>query len=174
MPGCFGVRRLRLAARPITFSRLTSLPELVPLTPLATFALASLLMQPPRPFTRILSAATSGFSEPAEMVLRDRASLSGAWSTLANGVAGNPPPNVNFARTMLVLLALGPRGTGGHSIHVDSVQASGNDLVVHYTVTSPGRDCVSVQMLTSPVAVISIERNSGDVHFKRRSMVGTC
>ena len=141
---------------------------------LPTFVLAALMIQSPKPFTRVASAMVSGFSEAAEMVLRDQAAVSNAWSTLANGVAGNPSPHVDFARTILVLIALGPRSTGGHGIHADSVVASGNDVVVHYTVTTPGRDCMTTQMMTSPVDVISIDRIKGDVRFKRRNVIGKC
>src|SRR5437764_12715579 len=73
------------------------------------------------PFTRLLSAVTSGFTEPAELVLRDEAALANAWRTLNNGVPGNPAPTVDFSKKMVVLLALGQRNTGGYAVRFDSM-----------------------------------------------------
>jgi hypothetical protein len=71
------------------------------------------------PFTRLLSATTSGFSEPAELPLRDQTALAAAWRTIHNGVPGNEPPAVNFAQKMVIVLALGQRNTGGYAIRFD-------------------------------------------------------
>jgi hypothetical protein len=124
--------------------------------------------------TRLHSAVTSGFTEPAELVLRDRAALESAWRTLHDGIAGNPVPTVDLSTRMVVLVALGPRNTGGHAIHVDSVTADGSRATVHYTATSPGPACMTAQMLTSPVDAVSAPRADGPVRFERRNVVQQC
>lgn len=117
---------------------------------------------------------TSGYTEPAELVLRDAGGAVDAWNTMYSGVAGNPPPAVDFARDMIVVVALGQRSTGGFTIRVDSVSTSGGGATVHYTVTTPGPSCMTTQMMTSPVDVVRVPRVEGDVRFDRRVIVQDC
>ena len=138
------------------------------------FALTACVMQSSIPFARVKSALTSGYTEPAELVVRDQKSLNDAWSTLSNGVAGNPAPTINLTRTSIVIVALGTRNTGGYDIKTDAVETEGNNVIVHYTVTTPGPDCMTSQMQTSPVDVISFDRAKGDVRFKQHTVVGKC
>jgi hypothetical protein len=127
-----------------------------------------------QPLTRLLSVATSGFTEPAELVLRDRAALESAWRTLHDGLPGNPAPPLDLATRIAVLVALGPRNTGGYTVRVDSVTTDGSRATVHYTVTSPGPSCMTTQALTSPVDVVSVARIDGAVRFDRRDVVQQC
>ena len=124
--------------------------------------------------TRLLSMPTSGYAESAELVLRDAAAFAAAWRTLHQGIPGNPPPAIDFARRMVVLLALGQRNTGGHGIRFDAIVASGAGATVRYTVTSPGAGCMTTQAITSPVDVVSVPRVDGEIRFERRSVVQEC
>lgn len=124
--------------------------------------------------TRLHSAATSGFSEPAELVLRDRTALDDAWRTLHSSLPGNPAPTVDLSTKMVVLVALGTRNTGGHGVRVDSVMWDGSRTTVHYTATAPGSTCMTPQMITSPVDIVSVTRHDGPVRFERRNVVQPC
>ena len=125
-------------------------------------------------FTRMLTQHTSGFDEPTELVIRDRAALETAWARVFNQVQGNPAPAVDFSREMVILVALGARRSGGYDIHVDAVAGSGNGAVVRYTATSPGEGCMTTQALTSPVDVVRTPRITGTVRFDRREVVQRC
>src|SRR4029078_8211700 len=87
------------------------------------------------PFTRLLSATTSGFYEAAILVLRDETAFAGAWRTVHNGIAGNQPPAVNFAQKMVIMLALGQRNTGGFAIRFDSIKVEATGYYVRYQAT---------------------------------------
>ena len=126
------------------------------------------------PFTRLTSAITSGFTEPAELVVRDPAALATAWRTLHNGVPGNPAPTVDFAQKMVVLVALGQRNTGGYAIRFDSMTVEGGIPVMRYTVTSPGASCMTTQMVTSPVDVVVVRRVDGQAQFAAVKVVQDC
>jgi hypothetical protein len=126
------------------------------------------------PFTRVLSTVTSGFSVPVDVVIRDQAALDAAWHTLFLGVAGSPIPTVDFTQKMVVLLALGPRETGGYAIHFDSIGVQAGLPIVSYTVNTPGLNCVSVQFLTSPVDVVLVPRVDGQTRFDARTILQEC
>ena len=125
-------------------------------------------------FTRILAQNTSGYPEPAELVLRDRAAFETAWRTLFSGNQGTPLPAVDFTKSTLVLLALGEQRTGGHAVRFDRVTRQGGAAVVHYTVTQPGPGCMSTMMITSPVELVSVPRISGEVRFEKAVVVEPC
>jgi hypothetical protein len=125
-------------------------------------------------FSRVLTQNASGFDEPAELVIRDRAALESAWARAFNQVQGNPAPAVDFSRETVILVALGPRTSGGHAVRVDAVTRSGESAVVRYTATSPGPDCMSTQALTSPVEVVRTARIGGAVRFARHDAVQRC
>ncbi len=127
-----------------------------------------------QPYTRLLSATTSGFTESGEMVLRTNTELDAAWKTVHAGIPGNPPPAVDLTQNMVVVLALGQKRTGGYSVRFDSVTREGTGAVVHYTVTSPGPGCMTTQMITSPVDAVSIPRVDGTVRFEKSDIVEKC
>jgi hypothetical protein len=125
-------------------------------------------------FTRILTQRTSGFDEAAELVIRDRAALESAWARIFNQVQGNPAPAVDFGQETIILVALGGSSSGGHAVHVDSIDRSGSEVVVRYTATSPAPGCTTTQSLTSPVDAVRTRRIAGAVRFQRHDVVQPC
>jgi hypothetical protein len=125
-------------------------------------------------FTRLLAQNTSGYIEPAEVVIRDRAALESAWRVLHAGNQGAELPSVDFARSTLALIAVGERPTGGHALRVDRVTRQGNTAVVHYTMTRPGPSCMTTQAITAPVELISMPRVEGEVRFQQAVVVEPC
>ena len=125
-------------------------------------------------FARILTQNTSGFLEPTELVIRDANALRAAWTTLFEGIPGNPPPAVDFANETVIVLALGQRSSGGYTVRFDGVTRTGGAMLVRYTATSPGRECMTTQMLTSPVDVVRVPRLVATVRFERRDVTAAC
>ena len=126
------------------------------------------------PMTQLASAIVSGFSESAELTLRDNSALAEAWKSLHAGVPGNPAPAVDFGTQTVFLVALGQRNTGGYTVHIDRIVRTGDSTSVLYTVTSPGPGCMTSQMMSSPVVAVSTSRVTGAVRFERRDVVSAC
>lgn len=122
----------------------------------------------------LLTATTSGFTEGEELVIRNDSELATAWKTVHAGIPGNPAPSVDLSHNMVVLLALGQRRTGGYTVRFDSITREGTGAVVHYTVTSPGPGCMTTQMITSPVDVVSVPSVAGAVRFERSEVTDRC
>lgn len=129
---------------------------------------------PSQSFTRLASRSTSGFTEPLELVVRGAVELAAAWKTLNQGLPGNPPPEIDFGRSIVVVIALGERSTGGYAVHVESVERTGGALVIRYAATSPGRECMTTQALSAPVEVIRVDHTAGTVRFERAEAVRPC
>ncbi|MGV3708599.1 MAG: protease complex subunit PrcB family protein [Gemmatimonas sp.] len=143
-------------------------------TPVLTLAFAATMTIIARPFKVEYESSTSSYAFGAQAVIADQQSLDTQWRTLTGGLAGIPAPTVDFAKTSLVLLALGDRNTGGYSVKTDSVSEQAGNVTVHFTVTSPGSDCMSAQMLTAPVQVISFDKPRGTIQFKRIDKTEKC
>jgi len=125
-------------------------------------------------FTRLLSVMTSGYTEQATLVVRDEASLAAVWRTINNGIPGNPPPAVDLSTRMIIVLALGSRNTGGYGFAFDAMTLESGGAVVHYTTTAPGPGCMTTQVVTSPVDVVSVPRVNGQIRLDVRNVVQKC
>lgn len=127
-----------------------------------------------QPATRLLSSVISGYTEPAEEVIRDPAAWASAWRRLHDANPATALPEVDFGQSMVVLLALGERSSGGHAVRFDELSREGDTATVRYTVTSPGPNCMSTQAITSPVDVVRVARVPGTVRFERRMVQQAC
>lgn len=123
--------------------------------------------------THLHTALTSGFTAPEQLVLRDPPAWQAAWTRLHEGAAP-PLPAVDFARDMVVLLALGERSSGGYQIRFDALERRGADATVQYTVTTPGPGCMTTRAITSPVDVVRVPRVAGSVRFAARTVRTPC
>lgn len=129
-------------------------------------------------FVRLHNSDNSGFTRNSEFVIQDPAEFTRRWRGVQQGSPGAVLPLVDFEKTTVVFVAIGTRNTGGYAVRVDSVTtASGKapgGATVHYTVTSPRARCMSMQMLTSPLEVISFDRVAGEIKFKKRKVSAGC
>lgn len=117
----------------------------------------------------------SGFTTRERLVVRDAAAWKDVWGRVSAGMTPAPlPPQVDFAREMLVVAALGERPTGGYGIVVDSAQARSGGLVVTVRTIAPGKGCVLTQALTQPVDIARVPRHEGQVDFEDRPEVRDC
>jgi protease stability complex PrcB-like protein len=126
------------------------------------------------PFDRLHNGFNSGYTRLSEFVIRDGDEFTRRWRGVQQGAPDAAKPEVNFDKTTVVLVAIGARNTGGYSVRVDSVTKEAKGATVFYTVTSPGARCMSLQELTSPVEVVSIDRIDGEIKFKKRGVSGAC
>lgn len=126
------------------------------------------------PFTVLHNNANSGFATGVELVIQDQDELARRWRGVQQGAPDAAMPTVNFGNSTVILVATGSRNTGGHTIHVDSIASASGVATVHYTVSSPGSRCMSLQMLTAPVEVVGVSRIAGTVRFRKKSVTGSC
>ncbi len=130
------------------------------------------------PSARLVAASTSGYADPAALVLSSPDGWAAAWRTLHGGLAAGPPPAVDFGRDVVVLVAAGERATGGYTVRIDGTSdLPGGRRVVHATRTAPGPECMTAQVVTSPVAAARVPRPAGGpgaVTVSVRDAVASC
>lgn len=123
------------------------------------------------------------------MVIRDRETWGDVWKQIYSAPisfswAGPgserirsvppPPPEIDFSRNMLLVVTMGSEPNSGYAITVDAVYEHANQLEVVVRNTSPGRSCFTLQMGTSPVDIVELEKREGSVVFRDLDIVTDC
>ena len=117
----------------------------------------------------------SGLIEPQRLVVRDPAAWAEIRAAIWKGQSPLPElPQVDFAREMLVVVALGERPTGGYGILVDSAVATPGRLEIWIRTIGPGPGCFVTQALTQPVDIARLPRSERVVRFHDRTEERAC
>lgn len=157
-----------IAAAPFTLACSSFGPEPTPLGPEVPLVR---LRAEPYSFTFY-----SGLSTPARWVVRDPAAWHSIWSRIHAGVTPQPPvPVFDFSREVIVVAAMGGRGTGGYTILLEGANedATGG-ITIRVLSTSPGPGCLVTQASTAPVDVASMPLRPGPVRFSERNVTTDC
>ncbi len=102
---------------------------------------------------------------PTEVVIKN----SEEW----NQYFGNKS-SVDFTKKMVVGYSLGARSNGGYSISVDSVTEDSSSITINATSVTPGENCITMQVITFPRAIISINKTTKDVKWKIENVTEDC
>ena len=85
----------------------------------------------------------SGIVKPLRVVIRDRDAFLEMWKQVNSRRFPPPsPPEIDFSRDMIIVVAMGERSTGGYSVIIDGVYERDQKLEVDVKSTSLGRVCV--------------------------------
>jgi len=115
----------------------------------------------------------SGLIEPQRLVVRDPAAWAEIWAAIWKRQSPLPElPQVDFAREMLVVVALGERPTGGYDILVDSAVATPDRLEIW--IRAIASRCGVTQALTQPVDIARLPRSEAVVRFHDRTEERAC
>jgi hypothetical protein len=116
----------------------------------------------------------AGYPGTERLVVKDAARWREVWAALQGGLRDAPPPEVDFAREMVLVAALGSRPTGGFTVGFERPRLEGGVLVVDVVEGRPGPGCMVTQAFTQPVAVARLARHEGEVRFADVRRVNRC
>ena len=142
------------------------------------FALAAMLVQPPRPVTNpaemMLEAPSTRTIEKGDQSTIDEAKrvlvrTDAEWTKLwQQHHPGAPRPAVDFSKEMVVGVFMGSRPNAGFSTTILSATAGNGALMVRYTEKVPAPGGVSAQILTFPYHLVAIPKAAvTDVTFEK-------
>lgn len=125
------------------------------------------------PFLRL--QIRGSLTNPMELAVRDDEMFRRIWNQMHSGQSPKPkPPEIDFAREMLIIVAFGVKPTGGHNIIVEDIQDRNDSIEVTVGKYSPGRNCIVTQVLTAPFDVVRLEKVTKPVVFRDRVVVHEC
>lgn len=111
----------------------------------------------------------SGIADSSRLVIRDAAAWKSYWSAIHRPfIPAPPPPEIDFAREIVVLAAMGTRPTGGFAIRIDSALADSARLVVLIRQVIPGTGCAVPAAVTQPLDLVRIPATALPVSFAER------
>ena len=113
-------------------------------------------------FSTVASGVSSQIDEPREIIVRTQADWQTFWKTHSTQTA----PAVDFSKSIVAGVFLGMRPTGGYGVGILAVRRTPTGAVVEYVSSTPDKNQMVVQMLTSPFHLIAIPRDVGKVEFK--------
>lgn len=136
---------------------------------------------PPVPMTRLRAEPYSftfysGLRTSARLVIRDAVSWETIWKEIHGGVRPMPTlPEVDFSREMMVVAAMGERGTGGYGILLErATEDRADGTAISVLSISPGKHCIVTLALTAPVDIAKLPLRAGPVRFYERSETTVC
>ena len=117
----------------------------------------------------------SGIPDSQRVVIRDASAWRQYWTVIHRPFIPAPAvPEVDFAREMVVLAALGTRSTGGFVIRIDSVVTDSARVLVQVTRIVPGRGCAVPAAVTQPVDLVRLPAMPLPVSFAEREERTDC
>jgi hypothetical protein len=117
-------------------------------------------------FESLARQEQSSLAEPERRVIRSAQAWHEAWARINTyRMPAPPPPEVDFEREMVVLVALGPKPTAGHAVEVVAVEREGGFLRVRARVSEPGPGTDQAQVITHPFHAVRLERSDGPVEI---------
>jgi len=117
----------------------------------------------------------SGITEKSRRVIVDPAEWTALWDEIQTHVMPKPPvPSIDFGTRMVILATMGERTSGGHTISVIEVAEDEGTLYVVVEEATPGVQCMTTDVVTSPAVAVSVPRTSGTVLFVDREIAYPC
>jgi hypothetical protein len=112
--------------------------------------------------------------KPTREIVRD----SSRWDQVRNLLQANAGtdsalPSFDFSRHMVVVVALGERGSTGHNIVVDSIATTKSNYLVFVSATAP-EGCIGGGMIVRPVDVAQVPRSTLPIRFVERIVTHRC
>jgi hypothetical protein len=113
-------------------------------------------------FSTVASGVSSQIDEPRQVVIRTQADWQAFWKTHST----QPAPVVDFSKSIVAGVFLGMRPTGGYGVSIRAVRRTSTGAVVEYLSSTPDKNQMVIQMLTSPFHLIAIPGDIVKVEFK--------
>ena len=110
-------------------------------------------------FEIIDSGGQSGLQVESIRLISDMQSWAEHWkASTSNRFPAPTVPEIDFEKYQMITAFMGMKNTGGYEIKISSILVRDDSYLVNLTYTSPGKDCMVTEALTSPFAMVKIER----------------
>lgn len=117
----------------------------------------------------------SGIQERRRDVITDPAEWQALWDEITTHVMPKPPaPEIDFESRMVIFASMGERTSGGHTIAVLEAAQEDGSLYVVVEEATPGIQCMTTDVVTTPAVAVSVPRGSGTVLFVEREIAYPC
>lgn len=117
----------------------------------------------------------SGVANELMTAIRNADHWRARWALASARFGSAPPePEVDFEKDMLLMAAMGSRGSGGYSVDIERVVDRPHELVAHVRFTSPGERCGAIAVITSPADVVRLPRFDKKIRWEVKRVTRDC
>ncbi len=97
-----------------------------------------------------------------QFVIKSEDEWAKVWKETNQSFEPMPPkPAVDFSKDWVIACMMGMKRSGGHNLKIKDIKTAGEELKIAIENTSPGKNCMSVDMITYPYAFYTVS------HFKQ-------
>jgi len=108
----------------------------------------------------------TGVNGASSQVLRDAGSFQKLWDAVHQIRSPAPAaPAIDFTRKMVIAVAAGSQPNGCYGLTIERLVASGDTLLVGYSISTPHEAAICTQAIVSPIAMVVVDRREGKVEF---------
>jgi hypothetical protein len=119
------------------------------------------------PIIKRAQGTHSGVTKATQQVIRDAKTWKMVWAKIHAKVSPKPKlPEFDFTKQMVLIVFMGEKRTGGHSITIKQVLDKGKVLQADVVSKSPPPGGFSIQVLTQPYSLVLIAKSDKKVQFK--------
>lgn len=123
----------------------------------------------------LAAGSNSGFESATKKVITDQDEFTHVWEEAYRNFLNRPkPPKVDFNEYQIVLVAMGMKTSGGYSIKIESINNTSGNYLVNVLETSPGKSCVTTEVVTFPFQLIQVKKAEGKTLFKVSEKIINC
>ncbi len=109
-----------------------------------------------------------GMTDSKFIVIKDETTLNEIYKLInKNKSPGIKIPIINFEKETVLVLFLGEKSSGGHSISVEQILDENEKVTVKYKVTLPKLGEMVTTVMTQPYCIIKIPKTLKEVVFKK-------
>ena len=123
----------------------------------------------------IQSGDNGGFKTNTNLVISTQEEFLKIWDqAFAYYMNKETAPSIDFEKNVVLLVALGQKTSGGHTIKVSSVVETKDSTIVNILKTSPGKSCMTAEVITYPYQIVQIEKPIKNIQFSAIEKVIDC
>lgn len=121
------------------------------------------------------SGNNGGFKEKSNQIISDQKEFSKIWDqAFVNYMNKESAPEVDFTKNIVLLIALGEKTSGGHTIKVNSIVESNENTIVNILETCPGKGCMTTESITYSYQIVQIEKPNKPIQFSTIEKIIDC
>jgi hypothetical protein len=114
---------------------------------------------------------SGGISERARLVIRNREEFDELWKDIFGLVSDKPAlPEIDFAREMIIVAAMGQQPSTGYHIFIDSACEVDNQLVRSINFSR----CGQFPSQTAPADIVRLPKTDLPVTFRETEITADC
>jgi hypothetical protein len=134
-------------------------------------------IQQHEPITTVVKGNDCAFdnNSPQVSVIRNEVEWGEFWNLLHASQSSKPVlPSVDFSENVILSVVDISRPNSGYSIAITRIEPTSSGVTVHVSQTSPGRYCVTADVMTRPYHIVTTPKFSGEATLLLSQAVHEC